>query len=193
VSRVRGHLWSFPQHEEVIWNKTHRYSDQQLDDTYITLKGLLEVVKNSQSLCRKCAERQIEKRKTGECGKWPRRRNVTKDPHSDHTLRIFSQPSILFLPTSPSLTGLTGLSPAIPAPPMMSCYRPCNLFISSRSRITGTSEKTQSRGLRTQSPFPLSPTISIQLYTCPSHLSLHQSPTYQVIILPPLFPSGWTS
>ena len=68
-----------PRYGEVIWNKTHRYLGKQLNDNRIVLTGLLKIVKNLRKLCKKCVERQIEKRKTVGSDKSqqsPRRRNV---------------------------------------------------------------------------------------------------------------------
>lgn len=144
-----------------------------------------------QSLCKEHAERQIEKkRKRGECGKSPTRRKVTKDPHSDYTLRISSFFTHIALPHRPHRL-LTHHS-------SNSCYQPLSLFISSPSRFIGTS-----RGLRTQFSPPRIPlTYLLALFFIPPFTSpipnllllrIPTSPGNHTSSSFPLFPSGWTS
>lgn len=206
MSKGPGTSTVFPQHGEVIWNKTHRYSRKQLDDIYIALKGLLGVVKILQRLCKKCAERE-EDRGSGKSKcvvKAEKCLMRTKDPHSDHTSKIIFPTAKCLRLAFYYFTHRYALTTALvfQLPPLSLCYRPRNL--SAPAPELWGPQKRHNRGVSAHNPLSPSPPPTNSIYLLalffippplqksPTHLPTFPRSSY-FFYLSSLFPSGWTS
>jgi hypothetical protein len=121
-------------------------------------------------MCKKCVERQTEKKKTGESGKRQAEKCLTptqRSPLRPSSKIIFptaiSQPQIVFLPASPPLTR-HGIG--VPVSPASSCFQHRNLSTPAPG-LRGPL-KSCYRGVSAQNP--LSPLPSLEQFylpTCP--------------------------